>query len=84
MTDTPLPSGRSKYDRALEAFDDERSKHNHSAVTLIGAVAAATTTDLSLVLTSELVDRIDFLLRTGSNKGVLVYIIVKELEYLQR
>ena len=83
MTDTRRSAGSSRYDLALEALEEEMARPDHSAVTLIGAVAATREAALSVVLTSEVVERIDFLLRCGINRGLLAYLVVIELDALE-
>lgn len=81
MTSQP-PIGSDRFDRALAAYEQELERPGHRTIDLVARVAA--TRETSIVVTAEAVEGIDFLVRCGLDHGLVVYLIMTELDHLEQ
>ena len=72
------PLASTKYEEALRAYEAELANSNHTTITLMGAVGS--TMPPPLAITQDAVDGIEFLVRYGADRAVVVYAIVREFE----
>lgn len=72
------PTASTKYEEAFRAYEAELANSSHTTVTLMGAVGS--TMPPPLAITQDAVDGIDFLVRYGADRAVVVYAIVREFD----